>query len=456
MIRILVVDDEIGICRSLEMLFKKEGYDVAAAHTASVAIPMITERDFEIIFTDLKLPDASGLDIIKHAKERLPSCQIIVITGFASIETAVEAIKSGAYDYLTKPLAIDKVRVICKNAIEKITLTDEIAHLRKELYHSFGFENIIGKSQLIQDVFKIIRQTAASDSNVLITGESGTGKELVARAIHYNSQRRGSHFVAVNCGAISRELIEAELFGYVKGAFTGAVRDKTGFLELSSGGTLFLDEIGETTPDFQVKLLRVLQEGEFNKVGSPHITKINTRVIAATNRVLEKAMSEGTFREDLFYRLNVISIQIPPLRQRREDIPLLAVHFLSKYAEKRTDKKIDGLSPEAVEVLSSYDFPGNVRELENAIEYCVTFAHGTVVTVDNLPKSIKGTKIKTLPQEAAKPLKNAIYDFEMTLLKAALKESGGNISHAARLLDIHRQSLQQKIKDFNINIDVYK
>ncbi|MBF0556322.1 MAG: sigma-54-dependent Fis family transcriptional regulator [Nitrospirae bacterium] len=456
MIRILVVDDEIGICRSLEMLFKKDGYEVTTAHTGSVAIPMITERDFEIIFTDLKLPDISGLEIIKHAKTRLPLCQIIVITGFATIETAVEAIKSGAYDYLTKPLSIDKVRIICKNAIEKITLTDEIKHLRQELYQSFGFENIVGKSRLIQDVFKMIRQTAASDSNVLITGESGTGKELVARAIHYTSQRRDNHFVAVNCGAISRELIEAELFGYVKGAFTGAVRDKTGFLELSSGGTLFLDEIGETTPDFQVKLLRVLQEGEFNKVGSPHITKINTRVIAATNRVLEKAMVEGTFREDLFYRLNVISIQIPPLRQRRQDIPLLAIHFLSKYAEKRTDKKVTELSPEAIDTLSSYDFPGNVRELENAIEYCITFAQGTVVTVNDLPKSIKDTKIKPALPESAKPLKTALYEFEKTLLTAALRESGGNISHAARLLDIHRQSLQQKIKDFNINIERLK
>jgi transcriptional regulator with PAS, ATPase and Fis domain len=305
-------------------------------------------------------------------------------------------------------------------------------------------------------VFKIIRQTAASDSNVLITGESGTGKELVARAIHYNSQRRDNHFVAVNCGAIARELIEAELFGYVKGAFTGAVRDKTGFLELSSGGTLFLDEIGETTPDFQVKLLRVLQEGEFNKVGSPHITKINTRVIAATNRNLQRAMSDGTFREDLFYRLNVISVQIPPLRHRREDIPLLAVHFLSKYTEKRADKKISELSAEAIDTLASYDFPGNVRELENAIEYSVTFAQGTVVTVEDLPKSIKGTKIRAALPESAKPLKTAMYEFEKTLLMAALRESTGNISHAARLLDIHRQSLQQKIKDFNINIDQYK
>ncbi|MBF0320119.1 MAG: sigma-54-dependent Fis family transcriptional regulator, partial [Nitrospirae bacterium] len=233
---------------------------------------------------------------------------------------------------------------------------------------------------------------------------------------------------------------------------------ETGYYDyLARGKAVFLDEIGETTPDFQVKLLRVLQEGEFNKVGSPHITKINTRVIAATNRNLQRAMSEGTFREDLFYRLNVISVQIPPLRQRREDIPLLAVHFLSKYAEKRADKKITELSAEAIDTLASYDFPGNVRELENAIEYCVTFAQGTVVTVEDLPKSIKGTKIKTVvPVESAKPLKTALYEFEKTLLSAALKESGGNISHAARLLDIHRQSLQQKIKDFNINIDQYK
>jgi DNA-binding NtrC family response regulator len=260
MIKTLVVDDEIGICRSLETFLTREGHDVMTASQGAVALSLISEKDFDIIITDLRLPDLSGLDILSHAKNKNSSTQVIVITGFATIETAVEAIKKGAYDYMTKPLAHDKVRIITRRALEKVALTEEIAHLRQELSQCFGFENLIGKSPKMQNIFKIIRQTAESDSNVLITGESGTGKELVARAVHYNSQRKGGRFVPVNCGAIARELIEAELFGYVKGAFTGAARDKTGFLELASGGTLFLDEIGETTPDFQVKLLRVIQK----------------------------------------------------------------------------------------------------------------------------------------------------------------------------------------------------
>ncbi|MDP2157264.1 MAG: sigma-54 dependent transcriptional regulator, partial [Nitrospirota bacterium] len=383
------------------------------------------------------------------------STQIILITGFASIETAVEAIKLGAYDYLTKPLSTDKVRITVKRALEKTALTEEIVHLRQELSQCFGFENLIGKSHKMQEVFKIIRQTAGSDSNVLITGESGTGKELVARAIHYNSLRKNNRFVPVNCGAISRELIEAELFGYVKGAFTGAVRDKSGFLELASGGTLFLDEIGETTPDFQVKLLRVLQEGEFNKVGSPYTTKVNVRIIAATNRDLAKAMADGGFREDLFYRLNVISVHIPSLRQRSEDIPLLVLHFLEKYSKKRADNRINEITQTALEALMEHNYPGNVRELENAVEYAVAFARSYEITSDDLPKSIR-RKEESMPKIHLKPLKAARCEFERNFLLAALKECGGNISRTARLLDMHRQSLQQKIKDLRIEFDMVK
>jgi len=345
------------------------------------------------------------------------------------------------------------VRIITKRALEKIAMTEEIAHLRQELSQCFGFENLIGKSPKMEEVFKIIRQTAESDSSVLITGESGTGKELVARAIHYNSQRKGGRFVPVNCGAIARELMEAELFGYVKGAFTGAMRDKTGFLELASGGTLFLDEIGETGPDFQVKLLRVIQEGDFNKVGSPHLSKVNIRVIAASNRNIEKAIADGSFREDLYYRLNVISIRIPPLRQRREDIPILALHFLEKYSKKRPDRKQKELAPSALEALMNHDYPGNVRELENAVEYAVAFSRGAEIMQGDLPATFRG---EAPPAVRLKPLKAARLEFERSLVAAALQECGGNISRTARLLDMHRQSLQQKIKELGIHTDALK
>jgi DNA-binding NtrC family response regulator len=453
MIKTLVVDDEIGICRSLEAFLTKEGHDVMTANQGAVALSLISERDFDIVITDLRLPDLSGLDILAHAKNKNASTQVIVITGFATIETAVEAIKKGAYDYMTKPLAHDKVRIITRRALEKVALTEEIAHLRQELSQCFGFENLIGKSPKMQNIFKIIRQTAESDSNVLITGESGTGKELVARAVHYNSQRKSGRFVPVNCGAIARELIEAELFGYVKGAFTGAARDKTGFLELASGGTLFLDEIGETTTDFQVKLLRVIQEGDFNKVGSPYLSKINIRVIAASNRNVEKAIADGGFREDLYYRLNVISIRIPPLRQRREDIPILALHFLEKYSRKRPDKKPKELTPHALDALMNHDYPGNVRELENAVEYAVAFAQGHEITAQDLPAPFRK---EVHPRMHLKPLKAARLEFERSLVSAALHECGGNISRTARLLDMHRQSLQQKIKELGINGDALK
>lgn len=455
MIKTLVIDDEISICRSLEALLSKEGYQVTMANSGVAGLSLVNDSDFDVVFTDLRLPDMSGLDILAQIKKKRPFTQLILITGYASIETAVEAIKLGAYDYLTKPLSIDKVRITVKRALEKIALTEEIQHLRQELSQCFGFENLIGKSPKMQEVFKIVRQTAGSDSNFLVTGESGTGKELVARAIHYNSSRKGNRFVPVNCGAISRELVEAELFGYVKGAFTGAVRDKTGFLELASDGTLFLDEIGETTPDFQVKLLRVLQEGEFNKVGSPLTTKVNVRIIAATNRNLEKAMADGSFREDLYYRLNVISIHIPSLKQRREDIPLLTLHFLEKYSKKRADNKIKGITPSAMEALMNYSYPGNVRELENAIEYAIAFARGDEITSDDLPKSIRGQE-ETVPKIHLKPLKAARVEFERSFVIAALKECNGNISKTARLLDVHRQSLQQKIKELSIHLDTIK
>ncbi|MBF0607093.1 MAG: sigma-54-dependent Fis family transcriptional regulator [Magnetococcales bacterium] len=465
-IKILVVDDELSLCKTLEIILRKEGYDVVTTQLGVHALSLIYEQDFHVIFTDLNLPDASGLDIITEARKRIPCPQVILITAFAGIETAVDAIKRGAYDYLTKPLSPDKVRVTTKRAIEKLTLTEQIDNIRREVSLCFGFDNMVGKSQCMYELRKTILYAAKSTGSVVITGESGTGKELVARAIHYNSNRKDNPFVPVNCAAISKDLIESELFGYAKGAFTGALRDKVGFIELSGGGSLFLDEIGETAPDFQVKLLRVIQNGEFNRVGEASFKNVDTRFIAATNKDLKKAVKEGAFREDLFYRLHVISIHLPPLRKRREDIPLLAVYFLNKYLQKYPEKEIGDLSTEAVETLINYDYPGNVRELENAIEHAIIFGHGEHITVDALPASISGavrggretdqTPKPTHRIGLIKPMKIAKYEFERDLITSALIQSDGNISKAARLLDIHRQNLQLKIKEFNIDVDSLK
>ena len=456
MITTLIIDEETETCKSLEALLSKEGHVVTVANRGDTALSRIAETDFDIIFTAMTLPDMSGLDILTHVKNRKPSTRIIVITGQPSIEEAVDAIKLGAYDYIRKPLLPEKMKVIAKRAVETNALAAEIQHLRKEVSQYFGIDNIIGKSPRMMEIFKMIRQISGSDCNVIITGESGTGKELVARAIHYNSMRKDCRFVAVNCGAISKNLIEAELFGYVKGAFSGALKDKKGFLDLASGGTLFLDEIGETNPDFQVNLLRVIQEGEYNKVGDPYQTKVDVRVIAASNRDLKKALAEGLFREDLYYRLNVVSIHIPPLRERREDIPFLAQHFLEKYSKKRKDRKITEFSSSSLDMLTNYGYPGNVRELENAVEFAVTFAHGHRITPNDLPASFRDRKMKSSTVVNLKPYKTARNEFDRGLITTALKESGGNVSGAARLLEVQRQSLQQKIRTLGIKRGAFK
>ncbi|MEO5355963.1 MAG: sigma-54 dependent transcriptional regulator [Nitrospirae bacterium YQR-1] len=456
---ILVIDDEPDICRFLEILFKREGYDVTVTHTAEEGIALLLREIFEIVITDLNLPGLSGMDVVEHVKRESPVSQVIVITGYGTIETAVKAIKNGAYDYLTKPLNINQVRTMCKRAIEKTTLIDEIEALRRELHHSYGVDNMVGKSTRMYEVFKLIKQTATSDCNVIITGESGTGKELVAKAIHYNSGRRKERFVPVNCGAISRELIESELFGHVKGAFTGAIRDREGFFETASSGTLFLDEITETPPEFQVKLLRVLQEGEFYRVGSSSVHPMNARVIAASNRDIETAVRQGTLREDLFYRLNVMSVHIPALRQRREDIPLLTLHFLDKFSKRDNMALKYEITQEALEILSNYTYPGNVRELENAIEYAVATSRHGIINPENLPVNIRKKTTasgNTGGSVKIKPLKDALFEYERSMILAALRETDGNISASANLLGLFRQSLQRKIKEHSISVVTLK
>jgi DNA-binding NtrC family response regulator len=410
---------------------------------------------FDIVITDLKMPGIDGMEVLRTFRQDYPDAVIIMITGFSTVETAVEAMKLGAFDYIPKPFTPDEVRLPLRRALEKKRLEQENITLRTQIETRYSFQNIIGNSPEIREIFRIMRHAASSESSVMVTGESGTGKELVARAIHSNSVRARKKFVTVNCGAIPEGLIESELFGHLKGAFTGAVADKRGLVEEADKGTLFLDEIGELAPQLQVKLLRILQEGEFTRIGDTQPRRVNVRVIAATNRDLKKSITEKLFREDLYYRLNVIPIELPPLRKRTEDIPLLVNHFIDKHKVKVTEKNINGITKDAMQALMNYHFPGNVRELENSVEYAIAFTAGPTVQKEDLPKYISeerklGEEARTIP---LMPLRDAKHQFERSIIMAALIESGGNISEAARLLHIHRQNLQQKIHLLGIDLD---
>ncbi len=452
--RAIVVDDEPSVCEAVKAILETEGIEVTATTDSQSAVAPIRQNGYDLIISDLKMPKMSGLELFDAVKDGAPDSIFMIITAFGTIPSAVDAIKKGIYDYIPKPFTPDEVRIPVRRALEKRRLERENILLRSQIETRYSFRNIIGNSPEIVETFRVMRHAASSESNVLVTGESGTGKELVARAIHSNSVRVRRRFVTVNCGAIPDGLIESELFGHVKGSFTGAVADKKGLVEEADKGTLFLDEIGELSPPLQVKLLRVLQEGEFTRIGDTLPHHVNVRVVAATNKDLKKAIADKLFREDLFYRLNVIPIELPPLRKRHEDIPLLVNHFIEKHKDKAADKKITGISKDALQALLSYHFPGNVRELENAIEYAIAFTAGPVIQKDDLPKYI--LEERKLGQEAQKiplmPLKDAKGQFEKSLIIAALVESGGNISEAARLLNVHRQNLQQKIRLLGIDL----
>jgi DNA-binding NtrC family response regulator len=452
--RSLVVDDEASVCEAVKAILETEGIDVATTTSSTDAVEDVRKNSYDLIISDLKMPKMDGLQFYDQVKEISPDSVFMIITAFGTIPSAVDAIKKGVYDYIPKPFTPDEVRIPVRRALEKKRLERENIALRTQIETRYSFQNIIGNSPEIREVFRIMRHAASSESSVLITGESGTGKELAARAVHSNSVRVRRKFVIVNCGAIPEGLIESELFGHVKGSFTGAVADKKGLVEEADKGTLFLDEIGELSPALQVKLLRVLQEGEFLRVGDTQPRRVNVRVIAATNRDLKKAIAEKLFREDLYYRLNVIPIELPPLRTRKDDIPLLTTFFIEKHKEKAAEKNINGIAKDAIQALLNYHFPGNVRELENSIEYAIAFTAGPVIQKDDLPKYIlEGRK---LGEEAQKipimPLRDAKHQFEKSLIIASLIESGGNISEAARLLSIHRQNLQQKIRLLGIDL----
>jgi two-component system, NtrC family, response regulator PilR len=448
--RILVVDDEKSMRDLLSITLEKEGYEVLTAAGGEPAIESLHRDPVDVVITDLKMPKVDGLQVLRAAKEISPDTAVIVITAVASTETAVEAMKLGAYDYITKPFKLDEVNLIVRNALERKRLRDENLYLRRQLETQHRFENIIGKSSRIAEVFDTIRKISDSPSTAMITGESGTGKELVARAIHFNSFRRDRPFVSVNCGAIPEGLMESELFGHVRGAFTGAIANKVGLFSAAESGTLFLDEITEIPPLLQVKLLRAIQLREIRRVGDTKDLKTDVRLIAASNRDLEGAVEEGVLREDLFYRLNVIPIQLPPLRERREDIPLLVAHFLQKFG-KDLAKDVRGVTPEAMAVLERYHWPGNIRELENVLERAIVLGAGEMLGVDSLPESVrrerpvKGLDSVDIPEDGL-DLEATLDTIEGRYLQRALDRTGGVQTKAADLLKMTFRQFRYKLQ----------
>lgn len=450
MSRILVVDDEQSMRDFLSIMLKKEGYDVVTAENGGGALIAIQAEIFDLVITDVRMAGVDGIDVLKTVKEVSPETVVIMITAFATAETAVEAMKLGAYDYITKPFKVDEIKLVIQKALEKRYLRKENILLRREIESRAGFENFIGTSAPMQRVFSLIRQVADTKSTVLITGESGTGKELVAKAIHFNSSRKGGPFVTVNCGALPETLLESELFGYMKGAFTGATSNKQGLFEAATGGTIFLDEISATTPALQIKLLRVLQEREFMRVGGTVDIKMDARVIAASNRDLLSEVSKGTFREDLYYRLNVIPIPLPSLRERREDIPLLVEFFLKKFSGGKEPKKI---TPEAVNLLMNQRWPGNVRELENTIERMVIMTPNHTVSLENIPENIKSVQSSSeliateIPDEGLE-MEKLLENIEKSLLQKALEKTGGVKTEAAKLLGLSFRSFRHRLQKY--------
>lgn len=452
---ILVVDDERSMRDFLAIMLKKEGYQVTVVEDGNQAIKAIQKDIYDLVITDIKMPGIDGLQVLQAIKELSPDTLVIMITAFSSTQDAVKAMKQGALDYISKPFEVEEIKLVVRNALERKRLSEENRYLKRELESRHTSAAIVGESPAIQRVLKMIEKVSYNRSTVLILGESGTGKELVARAIHQNSPRRNKPFVTVNCGAIPEPLLESELFGHMKGSFTGAIANKQGLFELADGGTFFLDEIGETTPTIQVKLLRVLQDRQFKRVGGTVDIRVDVRIIAASNKDLEKMVREGTFREDLFYRLNVIPIYIEPLRNRKEDIPLLVNYFLRKYSEE-LGKTISGITDEAMKVLMDYNWPGNVRELENAIERAIALESGSVISVQSLPDSVRGisTPIKPyipdIPPEGV-DLENIVKEVEKGLLMKALQKSGWVKKQAANMLHLSFRSLRYRLDKFDID-----
>ena len=454
--RLLVIDDEENMRHMLSKVLGKTGYNVETASNGHEGLKMIQNTDFEFILCDIKMPNMSGMDFLKSAREKIRTTTVIMMSAYGTIDTAIEAMKLGAYDYISKPFKTDEVYLTLKKAEERESLRQENRLLKeriKKIEGNYNFGNLVAKSEAMQSMFQIAAKAAQYKTTVLILGDSGTGKELIARAIHFEGDRSNMPLVPVNCGGIPETLLESELFGYKRGAFTGADKNKKGLFQEADGGTIFLDEIGELPLALQVKLLRVLQENEVRMIGDSKSMKIDVRVIAATAKDLEEEVKKGAFREDLFYRLNVLSIKIPPLRDRAEDIPLLCDHFIERF-NSRLNKKIEGIAPAAMSHLLKYAWPGNVRELENMIERALVLAEDSLLLLDHFPpelgRPIDGDQMDVLFDGHS--LKVAQKLMEKRLITKALNKTGGNRTQAARLLEISHPSLLSKIKTYHIDL----
>jgi len=447
--RILVVDDEKDALELMAEVFVSKGYEVDKASNGIEALRQVKQSEPDIILSDIYMPGMDGMELLKNITKDYPHIPVLMMTAYGTIDNAVEAMKIGAKDYITKPLRFEELHAKVERISQLSSLIKENEFLLNKLQQKYDFTNIIGKTDKIKELFSLVRDVAATNTTVLIRGESGTGKELIANAIHYNSQRMKRPFIKVNCGVFAESLLESELFGHVRGAFTGAIKDRVGRFELANGGTLFLDEIGDISLNMQLKLLRVLQEGEFERVGGTETIKVDVRIITATNKNLEDAMEKGSFRSDLFYRLNVIPIQVPPLRERREDIPYLVNHFIEKFS-KIYGKNIRDIDNRAMAMFKSYDYPGNIRELENMIERTVVLNKNGIIHPEDLPGDIKGSAEAGMV-ELDKGLVHAVESFEKKIILDALEKNKNNKVQTAKELQVNRSTFMSKLKKYGIN-----
>ena len=458
--RVLVVDDKENMLKLFGKILA-DGWELSTAGDGARALALLATEPFDVVVSDIKMPGASGFEVLQAVKARAPSTEVILMTGYANVADAVQAMKMGAYDYLEKPFDPDEAARAIARAAERKRLRDEAASLRRELEGVFAFHALVGKSARMREVYKLLEQASGLDITVLLGGDTGTGKELAARAIHYHSTRKERRFVPVNCGALPADLVESELFGHAKGAFTGSAGAKAGLFEEAEGGTLFLDEVGELPLPIQVKLNRALQEKEIRRVGENQPTKVNVRIIAATHRDLKAEVAAGRFREDLYYRLHVFPIRMPALRERMEDVPLLAQHFLEKHA-RAFRREVTGLEPDAIRVLTSYAWPGNVRELENAMERAVAVAKGERLRAEDLPPEIASAQTATPPPEvlAGLPYRDAVDQardrVSREYLGQLMKEFGGNVTRAAERAGMERESLHRLLRRYGLRSDDYK
>ena len=452
--RIMLIDNEEGLCRMMEAILTDNGYAAKAYTRSFEAVEDFKGSDWDLVISDVKMPGMDGLEVLQRIKEKCPGMPVIMITAFATVEMSIQALRRGAYDILTKPFEPEELLYRVKNALKQTELLEENQELRQELVGKFRFDNIIGATTGLRPLMETVAKIAIRDTSVLITGESGTGKELIAQAIHYNSPRRDKRFLAINCGALPESLLESELFGYKKGAFTGATENRQGLLEAADGGTLFLDEVGNLPMNVQKTLLRFLQEQEFHRIGDTRPTKVNVRILSATNADLLADVEKGTFREDLYYRLNVVNLRLPPLRERRGDIPLLVTHFIKQQNEK-FGTQIKGLSSEALQAACQFSWPGNIRQLRNVLEASMAVETAEVIQLDTLAQFIDTGKETTAEPDLSSDNENdyssALADFETRYLKSLLQKTGGNVEAAAREAGMNMATIYRKLKKYEIS-----